>query len=462
MTVPPVPVDGAMVGVLGLGRSGVGVTRLLTDRGARVYASDTSDRPAVRRAVERLDGGPVAAEFGRHDVDRLARCDWLVVSPGIPPSAAALADSAVSALPAFSEPEVASWWIDVPITAITGTNGKTTTTAMIGELGATAGRRIGVAGNIGRALSAAVLEEERIEWWVVEVSSFQLGRIATFRPHVAIVLNLTPDHLDVYDDVAAYAADKARIAENQGPDDHLGLNAEDPELATLFEMAAATRHGFDRTGPVERGAMVEDGWITLAGEPVEGRVLAVDDLPLPGHHNVQNALAAALAGSLMGLEAEAIAAGLRSFSGVPHRLEVVAEIDGVRWVNDSKATNIESALVGLEAYDRPLIAIVGGRHKGSSYRALAPTLEGRARRVLAIGEAADRIAGELDGTVDVEVVGTLETAVERARELAERGDVVLLSPACSSYDQFESYEERGDRFRELVRHPVGSATGGSR
>jgi len=451
MTVPPVPVEGARVGVLGLGRSGIGATRLLAARGARVYASDVSDREEVRRTAAELDGEGVTARAGGHDLDRLAACDWLVVSPGIPPDAPVLSRSGIERLPVFSEVEVASWWIDAPIAAVTGTNGKTTTAAWLGALGAAGGRRFVVAGNIGRALSEAVLDEEPPEWWVVEVSSFQLGRIFSFRPRVAVVLNLSSDHLDVYGTVAAYAADKARIAENQGHDDHLCLNAEDPALENLFASGAATRHGFHRSAPVPRGATVEEGWITLVGEPVEGRVVSVGEVSLPGSHNLQNALAAALAGSLMGLPMDALADGLRTFGGVPHRLEVVAESDGVVWVNDSKATNVESALMGLETFDRPLVVILGGRHKGSPYEPLKPALECRARRVLAIGEAADTIARELGETVDVEVVGTLEAAVERARAIARVGDTVLLSPACSSYDQYASYEERGDEFRHLAR-----------
>lgn len=456
MTVPPVPVEGARVGVLGLGRSGVGVTRLLASRGAHVYASDVSDREEVRRAAAMLDGEDVTARAGGHDHDRLAACDWLVVSPGIRPDAPILSWPGIEGLPGFSEVEVASWWIDAPIAAITGTNGKTTTAAWLGALGKAGGRDFIVAGNIGRALSEAVLDEKPPEWWVVEVSSFQLARIFSFRPRVAVVLNLSPDHLDVYGSVAAYAADKVRIAENQEHDDHLCLNAEDPALEDLFVSAAAMRHGFHRSTPVPRGATVEGEWITLVGEPVGGRVVPVGEVSLPGNHNLQNALAAALAGSLMGLSVDAIATGLRAFGGVPHRLEVVAEADGVVWVNDSKATNVESALMGLETFDRPLVVILGGRHKGSSYGPLKPALERRARRVLAIGEAADTIARELDGTVDVEVVGTLGAAVERARAIVRAGDAVLLSPACSSYDQYASYEERGDAFRELARggHPV--------
>jgi UDP-N-acetylmuramoylalanine--D-glutamate ligase len=295
-----------------------------------------------------------------------------------------------------------------------------------------------------------VLEDSDVEWYVLEVSSFQLARIETFKPRVAVVLNLTADHLDTYPDVDAYARDKARIAMNQDRGDHLCLNAEDHALSGFGSDRPATRHWFHRYESVERGAWVDDGWITLTGEAYSGPIIKTAALKIPGQHNVQNALAATLAAELMGIEPTAIGSGLASFGGVEHRLERVAVIDGVTFINDSKATNIESVTVALGAFDQPLIVILGGRHKGSPYSPLAPLLEARARHVLAIGESASQIISELDSVVDVTDVGTLQRAVERARELAQPGDLVLLSPACSSYDQFVNYEERGERFRELV------------
>jgi UDP-N-acetylmuramoylalanine--D-glutamate ligase len=393
----------------------------------------------------------IEAEVGRHDLERLAGCDWIVTSPGIPPLAPVFRDPGVAGRTIVSEIEVASWFAEAPIAAVTGTNGKTTTTALLGEI-ARAGRiRASVAGNIGRAFSEAVLADPAPDWFVIEVSSFQLARIRTFRPRVAVVLNLTPDHLDVYPSMAAYAADKARIAENMGAGDSLCLNAEDPALDGFGSGRPIERHRFHRRRPVERGAWIDDGWIALAGEADSGRVLPVAELGIPGAHNVQNGLAATLAGSLMGVPRGEIARALADFRGVPHRLETIAEIGGVRFVNDSKATNVDSALVALEAFEAPLVVILGGRHKQAPYAPLAPALAARGRRVLAIGEAAGRIAAELGASVEVEEVETLARAVRRASEVALPGDVVLLSPACSSYDQFANYEERGERFRELVR-----------
>lgn len=461
MTAPPVPVEGVRVGVLGLARSGVAAARLLDRQGAVVYASDHAATPAVTAAAAELRGAGIEAEAGGHDAGRLADCAWLVASPGIDPGAPVLTAAATRGQPVYAELEVASWFARAPIAAVTGTNGKTTTTALLGAIAREAGLAASVAGNIGRPFARAVLDDPAPDWFVLEVSSFQLAGIATFRPRIAIVLNLTSDHLDRYPDLAAYRRDKERIAENQGPGDHLCLNGEDPGLAGFAAGRPPARHVFHRTEPVASGATAAGGRIALMGLPDAGPVLAADRLALPGAHNLQNALAAALAASLMGIGRSAIAAGLTAFRGVPHRLETVAEVDGVRFVNDSKATNVDSAAMALEAFDAPLVVIMGGRHKGSSYGPLAPRL-GRARAVLAIGEAAPLIESELGRAVPVEQAGTLERAVERARELARPGDVVLLAPACSSYDQFGNFEERGERFRELVGRSHASAGAGER
>lgn len=449
-------VSGHRVGVLGLARSGEAVSRLLADRGASVYASDAGESAGLAAVADRLRGIGVDVDVGRHDPDRLAECDWLVTSPGIPPTAPVFALAEVAGKVVVSEVEVAFRAADAPVAAVTGTNGKTTTTALVGAIAREAGFVVEIAGNIGRAFSLAVLEGGDVDWYVLEVSSFQLARIESFRPRVAVVLNLAPDHLDRYPDFESYAADKARIAENLGEGDALVLNAEDAVVAGFGAGRPAGRHWFHRAAPVERGATVEDGWIALVDEPDAGRVLAADELRIPGAHNLQNALAATVTAARMGIDRETIAATLASFPGVPHRLETVHEADGVTWVNDSKATNVGSAEVALEAFDRPLVVILGGKHKGSPYAPLARRLGERARAVLAIGQAAPTIAAQLDGTVDVEEVGTLERAVARARELARPGDVVLLSPACSSYDQFTDFEERGETFRALV---TGAAVG---
>ena len=448
--VAPLPVAGRRVGVLGLARSGEAVARLLADRGASVYASDVGKDDGLAEAAERLRELGVEVDLGRHDPQRLAACEWLVASPGIPPTAPVFELPEVADKRVVGEVEVAFRAAEAPVAAITGTNGKTTTTALLGAVAKEAGFAVEVAGNIGRAFSEAVLERGAVDWYVLEVSSFQLARIEAFRPRVAVVLNLAPDHLDRYPDFETYAADKARIAENLGEGDALVLNAEDPTVAAFGADGSVERHFFHRHSPVERGAMVEEGWIALVDEPDPGRVVRADGLKIPGAHNLQNALAATVAAARMGIDRDTIAGALTRFPGVPHRLEIVHEADGITWVNDSKATNVGSTEVALEAFDRPLIVILGGKHKGSPYGPLAPRLAESARAVLAIGQAAPTIVEQLSDAVEVEDVGTLERAVERARELARSGDVVLLSPACSSYDQFTDFEERGERFRALV------------
>ncbi len=460
--VQPPSIAGSRVGVLGVARSGEAVARLLVEAGASVYASDLGDGPELAAAAGRLREIGVDVDLGGHDPGRLAGCDWLVTSPGIPPTAPVFDLPEVAGKRIVGEVEVAFRAAGAPVAAITGTNGKTTTTALLGAMARDAGFAVEVAGNIGRAFSRAVLESGAVDWYVVEVSSFQLARIETFRPRVAVVLNLAPDHLDRYPDLDAYAADKARIAENLGEEDALVLNAEDSAVAGFGSGRPVERHWFHRDAPVERGAMVEDGWITLVGEPDAGRVLPAGELAIPGAHNLQNALAATVAAARMGIDRESIAGTLATFAGVPHRLETVHEADGVTWVNDSKATNVGSARVALEAFDRPQIVILGGKHKGSPYGPLGPRLAERARIVLAIGEAAPTIAAQLSDAVEVEEVGTLDRAVERARALARPGDVVLLTPACSSYDQFTDFEERGARFRALVTGATAAASEGAR
>lgn len=447
----PVEIAGACVGVLGLGRSGTAVSRLLARHGATVYASDVSSGKSQTVAAQELEAEGIEAEIGGHDASKLAACDWFAISPGIPPDATVLVEPPVVERPYFGELEVASWFASAPIAAVTGTNGKTTTTALLGSVLTGAGVAASVAGNIGRPFSAAVLEDHVVEWFVLEVSSFQLASIATFRPRVAVVLNLTADHLDTYPDLDAYAGDKARIAMNQGAGDHLCLDAETPELADFGADRAVARHWFDRRRRVSSGAWIDAGEIRLTPDIAGGGVVgSVSDLGIPGAHNVQNALGASLTAALIGAAPDAIRRGLATFQGVPHRLETVGVVDGVAYINDSKATNVESTGVALEAFDRPLIVILGGRHKGSPYAPLREALRARARAVLAIGEAAPRIVADLGEEVEVSVVETLDRAVEEAHQRAESGDVVLLSPACSSYDQFPSFEHRGERFRDLV------------
>lgn len=443
------------IGVLGLARSGRAAAELALRRGHAVYASDAGDSPAARRAAEELRGLGAEADTGGHDLERLARCERLVLSPGIPPDAPIFRDPAVAGVPRIAEVEFAYEALTARVAAITGTNGKSTVTALAAHLLRAAGVRAEAAGNIGRALSEVALLESQPAWVVVEVSSFQLADVERFAPEIGALTNLSPDHLDRYAGVREYYADKQRLFLNATPDSRWVLNGEDREVLALIGDAPGTRYLFRAQTSPERGELggyvAADGWLVLRTGAGEERLLDAAELPLLGSHNRANALAAALIARLAGAEPAKLGEGLRSFEGLPHRLQPVAESGGILWVNDSKATNVGSAGVALRSMERPTVLLLGGRHKGESYAALLPAMEGRVRCVLAFGEAAPRIREDLAGRVEVEVVeGGFEAVIRRARALAQPGDAVLLAPACSSYDMFRDFEERGERFAELA------------
>lgn len=453
---PPSSFEGVRVGVLGLGKSGRAAARLLAAHGAEVYASDAADTPDVREAAQSVRAAGALADVGRHDLGRLRACDLVVVSPGIPPTAPVLCAEEVTALPIVSELELAFHFLDAPVLAVTGTNGKTTTTVWVGHLLEAGGYRTAVGGNVGRALSEIALEGRPLDWVVAEVSSFQLAHIARFKPAVGVVLNLAPDHLDRYADLDRYYADKARIFETADDSSRWVLNGEDEAVLAMARGRPGTFRRFRVSRPPpagEDGAWLDGGSrLRLRVEGRESELCAREDLQLLGLHNVANALAAALAAHWAGVAPARLGGGLKSFRPLPHRLEPVHEAGGVLWVNDSKATNIASTTVALEAMTRPVILLLGGRHKGEPYTRLEPVMTKRVRAVVAYGEAAPLVERELAARWRVHRVdGAFERVVEAARDLARPGDAVLLSPACSSFDQFRSYEERGDRFRVLAR-----------
>jgi UDP-N-acetylmuramoylalanine--D-glutamate ligase len=450
------------VGILGLARSGRSAARLALARGYAVFASDAgSDADTLAAAAEvRSLGGE--AETGGHTATSLAACDVIVLSPGIPPAASILMDPGVAAVPRISELEFAFRALNAPVVAITGTNGKTTTTALITHLLGVGGVRAVSAGNIGRALSDVALAESQPEWVVVEASSFQLADIDEFAPRIGVVTNFSPDHLDRYPSVEAYFADKARLFRNGAATTIWVLNAEDAAVMKMPGEADGHRRVFRVSTPLQPGE--EGGWVDDAGHlclrvgGTETRLLHHRELLVLGEHNRANALAAALAAQAAGLAPEAIARGLRTFAGLEHRLEVVAEGGGILWINDSKATNVTSTAVALRSVERPVVLLLGGRHKGESYAPLAAAAGSRLRRVVAYGEAAQRIAGDLAGQAAVDCVeGSFQAAVAHAAGVAEPGDAVLLSPACASFDMFRDYEERGRAFRQLACQHAGGA-----
>jgi UDP-N-acetylmuramoylalanine--D-glutamate ligase len=449
------------VGILGLARSGRSAARLARARGHDVFASDAGDSVDVRMAAEEVRASGGTAETGMHTPGRLAACDVIVLSPGIPPTSSILNDPDVARVPRISELEFAFRELAAPVIAITGTNGKSTTTALTTHLLVTAGFDAAAAGNIGVALSDIALRPTAPQWIVVEASSFQLADIDRFAPRVGVVTNLAADHLDRYSSAEAYYADKARLFRNAERTTVWVLNAEDAAVMTMPGEAEGRRRIFRVHTPLLPGE--EGGWVDGAGDlrlriaGADTRLLHQTELRVLGAHNRANALAAAVAAHAAGAAVQAIVAGLRTFPGLPHRLEVVAAANDVLWVNDSKATNIESTLVALRSVDRPIILLLGGRHKGEPYTRLLPALHDRDVRVIAYGEAADRVVDDLAGDVAVDrMTGTFEDVVAHAASIARPGDAVLLSPACSSFDMFSDFEARGDRFRQLAAQHAGS------
>ncbi|HEU5210462.1 MAG TPA: UDP-N-acetylmuramoyl-L-alanine--D-glutamate ligase [Longimicrobiales bacterium] len=443
------------VGILGLARSGRAAARLALARGARVYASDSGDTAELRAAAEEIRTAGGEAQTGGHDVARLAQCDTIVVSPGIPPTATVLGDARIAHVTRMSELEFAYRYLDAPVVAITGTNGKSTTTALASHLLTTAGYDAPAAGNIGTPLSEVALRNDAPDWVVVEASSFQLADVDTFAPRIGVVTNLAPDHLDRYASVRDYYADKAHLFDNAVSESTWVLNGEEADVLSLAADAPGTRYVFRVHTPLastERGGWLSGEQLLLNMSGTATALLGTAELRILGRHNRANALAAAIASVAAGASVDAVREGLRTFPGLPHRLEVIGERNGVLWVNDSKATNVASARVALESMTRPTVLLLGGVHKGEPYAGLGDGLRSHVRLVVAYGAAADLIERELGGVVALERVdGSFSDVVAHAAARARPGDALLLAPACASFDMFRNYEERGDAFRALAR-----------
>ena len=447
----PLVRPGDAVAVLGLGVSGVAAARLARAHGGDVYVSDIAPGDSQQAAAAELRADGMDAEAGRHDLERVRRADLAVASPGIPPDAEvrrALRDAGTLCV---AEVELAYRDLTSRLIGITGTNGKTTTTALCQHLLETGGVEAAAGGNIGVPLSEIALWDDQPDWVVVELSSFQLADTDAFAVDVGVLLNLAPDHLDRYRDLAAYYADKKRLFRNATAKSRWVLNADDGEVLTLAEGVPGDRYLVSTARPVRPGAWMDsDGRLRLELPGRSETWLAAHEMRILGRHNVANALAAGLAAALVGCDGEAIGRGLAEFRGLPHRLEPVASIDDVLWVNDSKATNVAATLVAVRAFDRPVVLILGGRHKGEPFAPLLPWLK-EVTGVVAYGEAVPQVIAELNGAVKaVHAEPDVESAVRTARELTRPGDVVLFSPACASYDLFKNYEERGDAFRRAV------------
>ena len=434
--------------VMGMARTGRAAAAALARRGAEVVGTDMKEIPGLR---EELPQG-VALELGCHREETFRRCDLLVVSPGIPATDRFIQTALAAGAEVISEIELAWRLCPAPIAAVTGTNGKTTATTMLGAILEEAGYRAPVGGNIGRPLVNVVENEgQEADFVVSEVSSFQLEWAPTLRPRVGVITNVTPDHLDRHPDLDGYAEVKARLLANQGPGDAKVLNADDPLTARYLPGGRQAALAFSRKKAPETGAYAEGGWIYLCLGGSRERVCAAGELAVPGVHNLENFLAACAAAGFLGAGADAMARLARRFRGLPHRMEPVAEIGGVRWVNDSKGTNVGATVMSLESVDGPVLLIAGGTDKGSDLTPMLDPLRKRARTMVLIGKAADRFDRFFRGKVPVERAATLEEAVRRCAEAARPGDTVLFSPACASFDQFRDYVHRGEVFREAVR-----------
>ena len=446
-------VRGQRVTVVGGARSGLAVARLLARRSAKVFLTERKE-PA-EGLPERLDAEGIAFEFGGHSRKAL-EADMVVISPGVPSTIHLVQQAIRLNIPVYSEIEVASWFCPAPIVAVTGTNGKTTTTSLIAYTFERAGHPLVVAGNIGFPFSDYVDELTPEHVAVLEVSSFQLDHVVHFRPRVSVLLNVTPDHLDRYNhDFNAYVQSKFNIFRNQRETDVLVYNRDDRIIREYVSWY--TRHhplkalAFSQQHDVEEGAFVREDTLVIRMNHTEEALMSVRELALRGRHNLYNSLAAAVAARAMEIRSDIIRESLSSFEGVPHRLEFVREVQGVTYINDSKATNVNAAWYALESMEAPVVLILGGRDKGNDYTSLKLLVREKVRVLIALGESAEKILRELGPEApQAHHVRSMEEAVQLAHVLASPGDVVLLSPACASFDMFESYEERGDTFKRLV------------
>lgn len=436
--------------VVGLARTGIATALFCAERGARVTATEARHESEISETAAKLRAAGVTLELGGHRPETFVQQDLIVPSPGVPPMMPALAAARAIGVPVWSEIELAWRFLRGRLICITGSNGKTTTTSLIGHILETAGLPVQVAGNIGTPLISRVDISSDTSFTVVEASSFQLECISAFRPNIAVLLNITPDHLDRHGSIEAYGAAKARMFQNQTAEDAAVINADDA-VAQQYAPEGPRVYWFSRKKHVASGCYLRGDEIVFRCDGTDTVLLDRKAIGLRGSHNLENVLAAAAAARLAGAEPSAIEEGVRTFAGVEHRIEYVATISGVEYFNDSKATNVDATLKALDAFAGNVLVILGGKDKGSDYRILRKSLRSRARMALLIGSAAEKIEGELAGVVPVERAETLARAVEAASRHAQPGDTVLLAPACASFDQFENYEHRGRVFKQLVR-----------
>lgn len=433
------------------------VSSFLTGKGALVTLTDAKDAGSFLPGVDTLVPSGVELVLGHYPPVEPASYDLVVVSPGVPLSVPPVARARALNIPVIGELELAYSFATAPLVAITGTNGKTTTTSLVGQIFRDAGIRTLVAGNIGQPLITEVENYCLDDVIIAEVSSFQLETVINFRPHVAAILNITPDHLDRHGSMEGYIRAKARIFANQKENDYTILNFDDPLTRDLAAHCPGKVIFFSRRHNLESGVFIHDGQIIVKDQQMTYPILPAKEVGIPGGHNLENALAAVACAWIMGVKEHQLAYTLRNFPGVPHRLEFVAEINGVRYINDSKGTNPDASIKALEAYEQPIVLLAGGKNKGNDFTAFARRVKEKVRVLVVLGQCAEEIesAARAAGVEHILRAEGFPEAVLMAHRMARPGDVVLLSPACASWDMFKSYEERGELFKKIVRELAG-------
>lgn len=439
--------------IIGAARSGFACAMLLKSHGAKVFVSDNSMMEKVRTNIENLRKNNIDCEIGQH-TDRIYDADLFVISPGVPSTSDVVKGAEARGIKILSELEIASWFCPAPIVAITGTNGKTTTTTLTGQMFTDNHFKCSIGGNIDPAFSSIIPELDRSSIAVLEVSSFQLDFIETFHPKVSVILNITPDHLDRYNgSFELYADAKCKIFKNQSHGDYLIYCYDDPVINRKLDSlkpSGIQLIPFSIKSIVKPGAFVQDGKLFSSFNGVEEFVIDISQIGIPGIHNLYNAMAAVLSAQIFGVKIPSIRATLKNFKGVEHRLEFVRELKGVKFINDSKATNVNSVWYALQAYSEPIILLLGGRDKGNDYSKLFDLVKLKVRAIIAIGESADKVFNSFQQISHVVKASSMDEAVNKAVKLARQGDIVLLSPACASFDWFNDYQHRGDTFKNIV------------
>ncbi len=435
--------------VVGAARSGVASAKLLRSKGAAVTLTDRNREETIPADLSGLKETGIIIQAGGHKEEVFLASDLIVISPGVPMDIGPLKSARKKGINIISEIELASYFIKAPIIGITGTNGKSTTTTLVGKILQEDGKDVFVGGNLGTPLSDAVLSGERYDLVVCEISSFQLEGIKSFKPHIAAMLNITPDHLDRYSTMVDYIEAKWRICANQGNQDFTVLNLDDPLLSGKEGRIRSRTIHFSRKKKIKYGIFTEEGVMTSSMGAYRD-IIKTDDLLIKGVHNLENAMASAAISLSAGCRIESIEKALKEFRGLEHRLEFVREIDGVRYINDSKGTNVGAVVKSLEGFESPIILIAGGRDKGGDFSPLKDLVAEKVKGLILIGEAKGLLRSAFDGITDIAEAEDMSDAVRLARKRGRAGDIVLLSPGCASFDMFRNYEERGKVFREIV------------